>query len=243
MLKEIRKHVREFNESLSFVTGDFAIRQIFQTSPRDHRQKAPVLIMRIDATAFLFQGMTYKLSSEVRDKLAKRQFGRHYWKLVALDKSNPYRICPSQKTRLSSTFQKTVDALEDSLIEAGHEGKSRRFPTFVSKLLHVSFPNGFPIRDALSLNAMVVVAKKESFSDYLTRSHLGQDYDGVIEFFLQLRRRLQKSYGNDITKELERFDYDSQRLGKDLKVRNTWLRVIDKWLWLKGKKHMQGKRA
>ncbi|MGD0424930.1 MAG: hypothetical protein ABSA92_15965 [Candidatus Bathyarchaeia archaeon] len=53
-----------------------------------------------------------------------------------------------------------------------------------------------------------------------------KNYEDVIRFYDAVRKEI---YGE--LERLQDYDYETQ---SGVKIRNTWIRVIDKWLWLKG---------
>ena len=81
------------------------------------------------------------------------------------------------------------------------------------------------MRDGISVSFMREVAKKNMIS-------FSPSYDGVVDFYVLLAKKLEASNGLDVKQKLEELDYES--LPRGLKERYGWLRVIDKWLWLGG---------
>jgi len=235
LLREIKEAVSTYNRRLSYVAGDSAIRRIFDIEPRNENERPTILLMRLETTIFLFQAMTYKKPTpEIRTKLVKSEFAEYYWKLFEHNARKPYELCREQSEDIVKRYDEALYKLEISL--RGDHGEVRRFPTFVSKLLHCGFPQGFPIRDQRSVKAMACLAKDNQLSlKRSSQNYLSRNYAGVVDFFLSLRRLLEKSEGNNVVARLEEFDYASQNIARRFKVRNTWLRVIDKWLWLRGR--------
>jgi len=235
LLKEIQKGIRLFNHLLPYAAGDFVLCKVFQRDPRNRHERPVVLSMRIEAIIFIFQAMRQKPSSKTRSNLTKRnEFSRYYWKLFEYNKREPYEFCEDQREKITQAFNEIHSRLVKSLKVAGYHGPQRRFPTFASKLLHCSFPKAFPIRDTQSLNRMSSVAKRNGFC--LSRNYLDHEYAGVVDFYLILGKKLERSYGSRVKEQLVEYDYSSQPVPESLKVRNTWLRAIDKWLWLKGQR-------
>jgi len=236
LLSEIKNDVATFNRHLSYVAGDSAIRYVFDREPRRERERPAILSMRLETIISLFQGMRYKMPPpEIRGKLSESEFGEYYWKLVERNTKKPYELRRDQSADIAESFTEALSKLESSLEGEGFE-RAKRFPAFMSKLLHWSFPRGFPIRDQQSLKTMACAARENTLGlKKCSQHYLSRNYIGVVDFFLLLRQQLERSAGLDVLARLEEFDYTSQAVPGRLRERNTWLRVVDKWLWLRGR--------
>ena len=138
-LAEIRNAIRDFNSKLPYCAQDFIVHELFQEEPSTRDQRRSFLSIRVEALASLFRA-TYA-DANTRHSLVTREFVDYYWDFV---NRNTNRLTDlSEDTRLFSEMLGKVDQLINR-----NEG------VFVSKLLHWSFTQVFPMMDSRSYGAM-----------------------------------------------------------------------------------------
>jgi hypothetical protein len=203
--------IEHFNELLPYPAIDFAVFNVFQIHPRHNEEREAILSMRMEAVEHLFEAglKRKKLGFELRNGIVRGDFGRSYWNLVEqLEKRGSYSLSRDTKDSIKMSFEGILETLK-------HE-TGKNLPAFTSKLLHWTFPNAFPMRDAESLKKM----------------HLGgADYGRVTDFYLELGKELQMKM-SELKKWLVAID--SESLPPGLRAPYSWVRVVDKWLWLPG---------
>ncbi len=221
LLGTIKSTVERFNSLLPYAAGDLIVSQVFKQNPTTGEERPTLLSMRMETINSVFQG-GLRLKPTYRHGIVKGSFCQYYWQLVG-DTKAAVELSEDTKDAINGIYNRTLSEPRGALETSSYQGPRKLFPTFVSKLLHWTFPRGFPMQDNFSMNTMREVAKNNMFS--FTKS-----YDSVIRFYVQLEKKLEGSNDFDVKEKLEKFDYESQPEG--LKERYSWIRVIDKWLWL-----------
>jgi len=218
LLNEIEATVNEFNRLLPYPAIDFAVHKIFQIDPGNPQERPSVLSMRMETINSLFQSGLGFLKTPIRNNLARGAFNRSYWELVELRNGDDhYELSDDRKDIIAGDYDKVLSALKSGLEDAGYT-KDKHFRAFASKLLHWTFPETFPMQDKNSLKAMRLKPEGR--------------YGSVVDFYLTLGGKLEMQM-SDLKKKLEEIDQES--LPEGLKASYSWIRVVDKWLWLKGK--------
>jgi hypothetical protein len=170
---------------------------------------------------------------EVRHELASGDFARYYWETLVdgnLDKLSSlpvYNVLRGLgEETLEQIFLETLGALPM------RRGRRINEPVFCSKLLHWTFPAAFPMMDKKALTAIREEAGKigmHPVPEDLREPTDPRAYRVVLNFYTGLEEKLKP----EEREQLEKDDFKGQPEG--LKVDNSWVRVIDKWLWLRGK--------
>jgi hypothetical protein len=211
-LEDVRESIRKFNDILPYCAQDFIVRNCFDRDSDDWDERCTILSTRVEALASAFRAT--RAGTPARHELASGAFGKYYWNLVDFKKEN-----------LRSLSEHNTPLFSEALDEVGHS-INRREGVFVSKLLHWSFPCAFPMMDGRSYNTVRSHSRERLPEWRMARQH--ERYGYVVKFYVSL----QDTLGEDALMELERYDQETQR---GLKSSNTWIRVVDKWLWLEGK--------
>ena len=217
-----------FNESVLDPAIDFAVHQVFRTSLGEDNSR--VLVTRMKAIDILFHAGLHEKDRRIKE-VAEGEFGKHYWTLVEHDREDPFKLSDD----VAKKFGKTLSILTESL------RKTSSYSAFVSKLLHWSFPQAFPMTDSRARNAISRLAKNNcslreklghnwSQTLFKGKAEHVRNYEGVIAFYRWLEGTLGESYLEQIRLK------DLETLPKSLRPEQaySWLRVVDKWLWLKG---------
>lgn len=212
-LESIRESIRKFNECLPYCAQDFIVDDCFHMSSRNWNHRCAILSVRVEALASLF--LATGAGVDARHRLATGSFVNYYWDLVSHNKD------------IFTSLSKDVTTFSE-MLEKVHDSIQRKEGVLVSKLLHWSFPKTFPMMDE---NCCTAIESKNHLTEgALTRLDSERRYERVIDFYLRLHGML----GPTGEQGLEEYDYESQPKG--LKVQHSWLRVVDKWLWLEGRR-------
>jgi hypothetical protein len=213
--REIETAVKDFNRLLPFPAVDFVLLKAFQINPENRDEREGILSMRMEAIDYLFEtGLRRKkVNPKDRNVIVKSDFNQFYWELVEQRKKNgPYQLIENTKNQIKADFEHALKILESKT--------GMNFPAFTSKFLHWTFPDAFPMLDTESLRTM--------------RLGHESDYGSVTDYYLKLADKLQMKT-SDLKKQLVEIDFES--LPRGLKARYSWVRVVDKWLWLRGKQN------
>jgi len=166
---------------------------------------------------------------EDAEKLAASDFAPYYWDDLVKNGRDRLsgasaRTLQSMKTDMVSMFTKTLEELSSVL--------TKNQPVFCSKLLHWTFPEAFPIMDRNVLKT--IGDEHQEIGMKPMPEHWSSDrveaYKRVVDFYSYLEDQL----GPSGKGALEEADFHSQPMDP-IRVRYGWLRVVDKWLWLRGK--------
>jgi hypothetical protein len=176
-----------------------------------------------------------KEPEKYRHKLATGSFGTYYWNELILkhqDKLSSKLLGESRYAALKTFQVKRLDEIFKSTKDAINTNKNQA--VFCSKLLHWTFPWVFPMMDKNVLKAIRKEAPKLGIGQVKKtpeKPTAESAYAAVLSFYAGLEERPKWQDG----KQLEEYDQSSQPAG--LKVPNSWIRIVDKWLWLKGKEN------
>ena len=222
--------VKSFNGRPLYPAIDFAVYRIFHI-PLEGNPKDRLLLARIEATEYLFQA-GLRRQGITKDKIQdlgreSGEFAQYYWTLVK-DIPSTYELSARSREDILAQFRATLSRLRGQLGLADIE-RSSACSAFTSKLLHWTFPDAFPITDTRSRKGISQMSRDVSLP--LKRSSIsgcGGEYDKLLRFYLDIRHELREERLAVVLKE------DEDDLPAGLKVRYSWLRVLDKAMWMLG---------
>jgi hypothetical protein len=229
LIEEIESAVKKFNACLPYRAWDYMVYRVFQDAsevPRDSSERSALLSLRIETLvlAFKVRSMVNYSADTIRHQLATENFARYYWKLIEMDASELSDLSENNSEFVTHEFLETLGEMSRAV------GKNSQ-ASFCSKLLHWTFPCAFPMIDSRVRDAVMRKYRAvgiDSLPNNWGLTPVGT-YSGLVDFYLKVEEKIGER------EKLVDFDFETQP--KDLmRIRNSWLRVIDKWLWLEGKR-------
>ncbi len=216
-IEEIKEKIEKFNGHPAWLALDKLTGGIFR-----HRNE-------IDAYGIAKQILIITRAWEGRVGEHEKQIFENsigYWDEINL---NIIKI-PLAEDNRKKIIEK-VNILWEDLIFRNIDGDCH---VFFSKFLHWHAPNTFSIADSKSRKTL------QSLELYQPEDEVSslENYKRIIKAYVKLIEKLENEHPNEhpnILTQLINYDYQTQMNYPLLQRGNTILRVLDKWLWLKGK--------
>jgi len=222
-LREIKSLVKKYNQAeKGLYLTEASLHQIFDPGEELTVQNLPLRLWIVNglwsAGIQRHREHMHKIFEKLRDDLTSVN--------ASIDEVRDFDYCNDDVELLWRAIPHTF-----SLVY----GAANHYPVFAAKFFHWCAPRAFPIIDG---NAQRAIRRFQDLNDWprgkklpksgrLTTKH----YKNLIYFYKEFIVEMVEKHNVDIDKLIQ-WDYDTQPAG--FQYKNTILRVLDKYFWMKG---------
>ena len=211
-IEEIKEKIEEYNKHPEWLALDKLTGEIFNNEGDTYNIAKQVLIISREWKGL--RGRAERYEKQFLENITG------YWNEINEITSN---IIPLPNNNIEEIIEKI-----DNLWNLFFRNINGEYSVFFSKFLHWLAPETFPITDKNSRKILHI------YYDYVEENLSAKDnYKKVIRAYGELIDDLENEDANILT-QLVDYDYQTQILYPSLQRTNSVLRVLDKWLWLKG---------